>query len=141
MKVKKPKTTRELKKEVCKVFSIYIRLRDCLLTTGSPEWGECITCSNPPQHRFGDLDAGHFIPGRHNANLFSEEGCHAQCRRCNRFLHGNPLEYRRQIIKLYGNGYDEILERKAQQRKDFSRDELIELKEHYRQKIKELEGK
>ena len=134
----KPKSKAKLKKEVWELFSKYIRLRDCLRTTGSIDWGECITCNNPPQHRFGDLDAGHFISGRRNGNLFSKKGCHAQCRRCNRFLHGNQLEYRRQIIKLYGQGYDEILEAEARQIKKFSVAELPEMKEYYTQKVKEL---
>jgi len=61
-KIKKYKGTAKLKKELWPIFSQYIRLRDCLLTTGSIGCGECFTCDNPPQHRFEDLDAGHFIP-------------------------------------------------------------------------------
>ena len=138
----KVKSKAKLKAQVWDLFSRYIRLRDCLLTTGSPEYGECFTCDNPPQHRFEDLDAGHFISGRHNGNLFSEKGCHAQCRRCNRFLHGNQLEYRRQIIKLYGEGYDEILEAEARQVKKFTIQELLDLKGLYTEKtIALLEGK
>jgi len=138
--IKKPKhkSVAKLKKELWPIFSQFIRLRDCLETTGSIDYGECITCDNPPQHRFEDLDAGHFVAGRHNGNLFSEKGCHAQCRRCNRFLHGNQLEYRRAIIKLYGKGADEILEEEARQVKKFTVFELEDMKGYYTQKIKEL---
>jgi hypothetical protein len=136
----KPKSVSSLKKEAWEVFSRYIRTRDCLLTTGSVEYGECFTCDNPPQHRFNDLDAGHLVPGRHNGNLFSERGCHAQCRRCNRFLHGNQLEYRRRIIAMYGEGVDVELEQEARQVKKFTRQDLVELKEYYTKKLKELEG-
>jgi hypothetical protein len=85
------------------------------------------------------LQAGHFIPGRHNANLFSEKGVHAQCYNCNVNLKSNPFEYRRQIIKLYGEGYDEVLEKESQQIKKFTPQDLIDLNEYYKTKIKELE--
>jgi len=140
MKVKerKPKSAGKLKEEIWPIFSQYIRLRDCLETTGCASWGLCITCGK--KYHIKLLQAGHFIPGRHNSNLFSEKGTHAQCYNCNINLRGNTLEYRRQIIKMYGEGYDEILEAEAKQLKKFTRAELIELKETYTQKIKELEA-
>ena len=139
MKVKerKTKSAGKLKEELWPIFSQYIRLRDCLETTGCTSFGLCITCGK--RYHIKLLQAGHFIPGRHNSNLFSEKGTHAQCYNCNINLRGNTLEYRRQIIKMYGEGYDEILEAEAKQLKKFTRAELIELKETYTQKIKELE--
>jgi len=136
MKTKKYKGTAKLKKEVWDIFSKYIRLRDCLRTTGCPSFGLCITCGK--RYHFKLLQAGHFIPGRHNSNLFSKKGTHAQCYNCNINLRGNTLEYRRQIIRLYGEGYDEILEAEARQTKKFTAAELTELKEYYTQKVKEL---
>jgi len=50
-------------------------------------------------------------------------------------LKGNTLEYRRQIIKMYGEGADEEIEREADQIKKFTTPELLELKEYYRNKI------
>ena len=111
---KKPKTG-ALKKKAWKAFSEYIRTRDCLKTTGLPDYGRCITCSKIVPKTL--LQAGHFIPGRHLANLFSEKGTHAQCYNCNINLKGNTLEYRRQIIKLYGEGVDTELETIAKQGK------------------------
>jgi len=136
MKTKKYKGTAKLKKEVWDIFSKYIRLRDCLRTTGCPSFGLCITCGK--RYHFKLLQAGHFIPGRHNSNLFSKKGTHAQCYNCNINLRGNTLEYRRQIIRLYGEGYDEILEAEARQTKKFTAAELTEMKEYYTQKVKEL---
>jgi len=131
----KKQTVSSLKRRVWEVFSIYIRRRDCLRATGSPDYGECISCGQP--FEFHQLQAGHFIPGRHNANLFSERGVHAQCARCNGVLSGNVLEYRRQIIKLYGEGADEELEAEARQIKKFTVGELEELLIYYQNKIKE----
>ncbi|MCK5019568.1 MAG: recombination protein NinG [Candidatus Peribacteraceae bacterium] len=130
-------TVTKLKKEIVPIHSRYIRLRDCLRTTGSPEYGECFTCdfSGPISY----LQAGHFMQGRHNAYLFSERGVHAQCARCNLTLGGNPHEYRRQIVKLYGEDVAMELEAERQQVKKFTISELKELKESLLKKIRELE--
>ncbi len=109
-KVKQPSKS-TIKRRAWYTFSQFIRTRDCLGTTGTIERGKCITCGEV--FPFKDLQSGHFIPGRHNANLFSEKGTHAQCRSCNIWGHGKPLEYRRAIIDLYGKGYDEILEKEV----------------------------
>jgi len=137
LKKPKHKSVRKLKKECWDLFSKYIRLRDCLRTTGCASFGLCITCGK--RYHFKLLQAGHFIPGRHNNNLFSEEGTHAQCYNCNINLRGNTLEYRRQIIRLYGEGYDVELERQNEENRHFTVSELEELKANFQQKIKELE--
>jgi len=134
---KSKRPIKKLKAEAWRLFSLFIRMRDCLRTTGSVEYGECITCNNTLP--FEELQAGHFIPGRHNTNLFSEKGVHAQCKRCNLFLGGNQLEYRRQIIKLYGEGYDEVLEEENKIGKKSSVDELEAIIKFLKEKIKLLE--
>ena len=135
----KKKTVAKAKKKVWTVFSVYIRMRDCLRTTGCTSWGLCITCGK--RNHFKLLQAGHFIPGRHNANLFSEKGVHAQCYNCNVNLRGNTLEYRRKIIELYGEGVDEELEETDKQVRKFTIPELEELEASLREKIEILEGK
>lgn len=135
-KPKKRVTITKVKKDLWVVFSKWIRTRDCLRTTGCKDWGLCITCGK--RYHFKLLQAGHFVAGRHNANLFNEKGCHAQCYNCNINLRGNTLEYRRQIIKLYGEGADEVLEAEARQTKQFSISELLELKSYYKEKLRSI---
>ena len=139
-KLKKPKrkTVGQLKKVAWDLFSKYIRFRDCLRTTGCSSFGLCITCGK--RYHFKLLQAGHYIAGRHNANLFNERGCHAQCYNCNINLKGNTPEYRRQIIKLYGEGADEEIEAEARQSKQYKPLELEELIESLKAKIKAREG-
>ena len=137
LKLKK-KTISKHKKEVWEVFSRFIRMRDGLKTTGTTEWGLCITCGK--RYHFKLLQAGHFIPGRHNANLFLEEGVHAQCYNCNINLRGNTLNYRRRILELYGEGADERIEITASQTKKFTVWELEELFKYYKDKVRELEN-
>jgi len=138
MKVKerKPKSIAKLKKEALDVFSKYIRLRDSLKTTGDPNYCKCITCTILKSPK--ELHAGHFIDRRHSPTLFDETNVHAQCPRCNVYLDGNILEYRRQIIRLYGEGYDIELEDKSMGIKKFTRANLVGLKELYTLKFKEL---
>ena len=136
--MKKKVTISSMKKKVWPLFSQYIRVRDCLKTTGCASFGLCITCGK--RYHIKLLQAGHFIPGRHNSNLFSFEGTHAQCYNCNINLRGNTLEYRRQIIKLYGEGADVELEKEARQIKKFTTPELEELWSYLRELIKELSG-
>lgn len=135
-KLPKVKSISKLKKEVWDICSKYVRTRDCLKTTGTVDFGNCITCT--ALIRLKDGDAGHFIQGRMNSILFDETCVHLQCRRCNRFLGGEPLKYRRAIIRLYGEGYDVQLEERAMETKKFTRTELAELKEYFTQKLKEL---
>ena len=128
-----------MKKKVWSIaFSPYIRTRDCLKTTGCKDWGLCITCGK--RYHIKLLQAGHFIPGRHNANLFSEKGVHAQCYNCNINLRGNTLEYRRQIIKLYGEGADTELEEEARQIRKYTILDLEALEASLKEKVRRLEG-
>ena len=137
MKKKRVTVASFKKKVVWPLFSWWTRLRDCLLTTGCASWGLCITCGK--RYHFKLLQAGHFIPGRHNANLFSERGVHAQCYNCNINLRGNTLEYRRKIIELYGEGADLELEAEARQIKKFTISDLEALKKELQDKIRMLE--
>jgi len=140
IKKKKRVTVSSMKRKVWDVFSKYIRTRDCLRTTGCKDWGLCITCDK--RYHFKLLQAGHFIAGRHNAGLFAEKGVHAQCYNCNINLKGNTLEYRRRIVKLYGEEADVELEEEAHQTKSFTVDELQSLLEHYQKEVKaSLESK
>ena len=127
------KTLSKAKKELWGIFSQYIRMRDGLLTTGSTEWAFCITCGK--RYHFKMLQAGHFIAGRGSGNLFSERGVHAQCYNCNINLKGNTLEYRRRVIKLYGEGVDTELENEARQLKKYTVPELEDMIILYKQKI------
>ena len=138
----KSKSIRKVKKDTWVVFSRYIRFRDCLATTGSLEYGECFTCSN--QFEFRELQAGHFVP-KHAGNYFSERGVHAQCRSCNLYgrngqAAGMPLEYRRQIVEMYGEEVALELEAEPNLEKKFTIEVLEELNEMYLNKIEELKG-
>ena len=137
MNIPKPKhkSIRKLKKECWDLFSRYIRMRDCLRTTGTLEHGKCISCGDLKP--INQCDAGHFINRWYGSTFFDERNVHLQCKRCNNM--GETLKYRRAIIRLYGEGIDVELEDKATEEKHFTLSELEEFKESLKQKIKELE--
>lgn len=124
------------KKDAWKIFSQYIRLRDCLITTGTSELGRCFTCQESA--KFKELHAGHFLKGRYPSILFIETNCHAQCYRCNIMLGGNQLNYYKNMIKIYGERHvKELIKHKNQARKLTSYD-LVKIHQVYLNKIYDL---
>ena len=69
--------------------------------------------------------------------MFDERNVHLQCKQCNAFG-GQPLEYRRQIVRLYGEGADVELEDRATEIRKFTPQELIELTDYYKTGIQEM---
>ncbi len=61
---------------------------------------------------FEKLDAGHYIPSTKLSTRYDEDNINAQCHSCNRFKHGNLIEYRINLVKKIGEGGIELLEAK-----------------------------
>lgn len=80
----------KLRSRAGEVFRKYIRERD----KGKP----CISCGSYNTH-----DAGHYYSAGHYPELeLNEDNVHLQCVKCNRFLHGNLVEYRKGLLKRIG---------------------------------------
>ncbi len=135
---KKSKTLSWHKVKAWIAFSLFIRVRDCIRTTGCASWGLCISCDR--RYHIKLLQAGHFIPGRHNANLFYKRGCHAQCYNCNINLKGNTLEYGDALVKLYGPGIIEELRENNKKSHKFLIPDLIEFKQELERDIKQFKN-
>lgn len=99
------------KKEADTWMSRYIRLRDCieyglknkLHPDDIGEFGECHTCGKIVRRK--RADAGHFISRGFEGSSgvrYDERNVHLQCKRCNAFEGGRPLEYREFMLKKYG---------------------------------------
>jgi hypothetical protein len=126
----KLKTLGQFEAEAKKAFQKYIRLRDDGLN--------CISCNGNDKDLW---DGGHFFKAELFSGLiFDERNCHKQCRKCNRFLNGNELQYRFGLINRYGLQYVEQLESISNQSRvyKYTKDELIEIKKKYEAKIKSL---
>lgn len=82
VKKKRTKSPNKINKELAwKWFSKYIRLRDCLKTTGTKDMGVCYTCDKTIP--FKESQAGHCIGGRRNFVLLDEDLVNLQCVMCN----------------------------------------------------------
>jgi 5-methylcytosine-specific restriction endonuclease McrA len=121
------KSIPELKKDLWKVFSRYIRERDGYI---------CITCNKDLSLEKKNCDAGHFIPKTRGNNIyFDEQNVNAQCTSCNRYQHGKLYEYAMRLEQKYGEGILQRLEEKMRTTKRFTRQELIGMIELYRNKL------
>ena len=126
------KTIPDLIKEAQHAVNSYIRLRDA----GLP----CISCGKPPTDTgfHGGRDAGHYRSIGSASNLrFNEDNIHAQCVRCNQWKAGNAVEYRIGLIARIGEDRVLALESNNDPHK-WTREELIEIKETYKNKLKFL---
>lgn len=127
------KTIPVLLKAAQKQFNAYIRARDAHLP--------CISCDAPPpdpSEFHGGRDAGHFRSVGAASHLrFHEDNVHGQCVKCNQFLAGNVVEYRKRLVERIGLPRLEALER-AYQPKKWTHQGLIDLAQKYIRLRKEL---
>jgi hypothetical protein len=146
-KPKKRRTVGQAKAAAWKEFSMYVRLRDSLATTGTLTECKCITCGEvvPTKYYKGcknSLQAGHAIDGRGKNILFDEEIVNGQCKVCNCVRNGRLSEYALIMIERYGKDwFDERcrLARKPAE-KPWNVKDLDEIRDYYKAKISELRG-
>ena len=127
---------KKLKAKAWKAISQYIRYKECIETTGDPEYGNCCTCGRLKHRK--ELQAGHYISGRTNSILFVEFGIHIQCVSCNMFNEGNKSEYERYMLDRYGKEKCDRLKDLKHIQKSLSLFELKAIEQEYKDKLKEL---
>jgi len=124
------------KKSVWKIFSEYIRLKECIETTGTPDFGICCSCGQTVEYK--NLQAGHFISGRTNSVLFDECLVHIQCVQCNIYKHGNYIEYEFYMINRYGKKQVEQFKILKNIKKSLKVFELIAIEQYYKKQLLKL---
>jgi hypothetical protein len=95
---KKVKTQAQLKKELDKYFSLYIR---------KVHPAKCYTCGKTNT----SLQCGHFISRAYLATRFHENNCRPQCVGCNIFGNGKPLDFEENLKKELGELYVEKMKK------------------------------
>lgn len=126
----KLKTLGQFEADAKKSFQKWVRIRDSTMP--------CISCGVKETDLF---DGGHYFKAELFSGLiFDERNCHKQCRKCNRFLNGNELQYRSGLILRYGIDFVSNLENDSITKREykFTREELIAKKMKYDIKIKEF---
>ena len=99
---------------------------------------KCVTCGQ--QKPWKEIQAGHLVSGRTNGILFDERGIFPQCYSCNCCRQGMGPEYTLFIIENYGQGLVDELIQKRREAVTFTRGELEEMIEGYKERIKEAGG-
>lgn len=125
-KKKKKLTDGQLKKRVWTQFSIFIRTR------GADEDGfnNCVTCG--ARLHWKALQAGHFLRGRLNANLFSEIGTWPQCYGCNVGKQGEVVVYYRWMRAHHGEAVIDQLIQQNNKTHKWGPTELADLLAYYK---------
>jgi hypothetical protein len=122
------KTLQDWLKETQTIFNKYVRLRDMGLV--------CVSCQQPPKKK----NAGHyFSQGGHSNVRFDEDNVHLQCEHCNTFLSGNLLNYQIGIQKRIGAQKLLELQERAHLTKKWSIEELKQIIQTYKTKVRELQ--
>ena len=128
------KTIPDLIKEAQREFNAYIRARD----KNQP----CICCGRPlgDGDVGGAFDAGHYRSTGSASHLrFNEHNCHAQRKQCNRYGAGRAVDYRIGLVSRIGLAAVETLEASNAPHK-WTREELIQIRDTYRAKLKALKS-
>jgi hypothetical protein len=127
----KIKTLSDYQKDLQFIFNKFIRLRDINL--------KCISCEKPYD---GNFHASHYFSTGHFPHLrFNELNVHGSCVECNVHKHGNTAEYSINLPKRIGiENYNKLLNQRMTKHK-YTRSELQDLINHYKEKIKELKSK
>jgi len=108
------KSISQLIKIATKHFNLFIRERDKRLG--------CISCGGVIEN------AGHYLSaGNHSGLRFDEKNVFGQCIRCNKWLHGNLIEYRKGLIKRIGLDKVEWMEAIRHKSYKWDRFTLIEI--------------
>ena len=112
------------------IFSQYIRLR-----YSKNEISECVTCGK--QDHWKKLQAGHFISRKHYSTRWDEDNVQVQCVSCNVYRYGEQYLF----SKYLGETLSDELIAKSRLIVKFSDVELLEMIEHYKNKVNNLLSK
>ncbi len=110
----KKKTPAQLKKELWKLFSEWVRRKDA-----NGDFNICFTCGVTKEWKM--MHAGHYVRASAGlATYFDEQNVHPQCYACNIWRDGNSDEYALRLQDTYGiNILNELNQRKHRIVKDF----------------------
>lgn len=127
-KKQKKKTVLKLKKELDKVFSLFIRHK-----YAKNGYVECYTCYEKKE--INSIQNGHFVSRAHLATRYMEENCRPQCVGCNVFgggrtaIYANRLETENPgiVAKLYRQAQEIVKNYPYEEKIEYYKEKLVEL--------------
>lgn len=128
----KQKSRPALLKEAQKAFNAFIRERD------KQAGHTCISSGRPLDWSGNATDAGHYRSVGAAYHLrFDERNCHAQSKHDNKYLAGNVVEYRINLIQRIGFDAVEALENDNTPR-HWTAEDIRNIRDEYLEKLREL---
>lgn len=97
----------------------------------------CITCGKIGAWDSGieGMHTGHFLASRRNSILLEEDNCAPQCAKCNYYRGGEQNLFRKWMIAVRGQEIIDRLERLKTQVRQFTREELVDLRIGYQKRL------
>ena len=127
------KSISKLKKELDKIFSVFIRLRDAT----DEGLCQCFTCGKVSHYKTG-MQNGHFQSRSFLSTRFDEENCQVQCVGCNMFKQGEQWKFGMNLNAKYGIGTSNKLEFISRQKVKFSRIDYEDKISYYKEAVEKL---
>ena len=127
------KSISKLKKELDKIFSVFIRLRDAT----DEGLCQCFTCGKVSHYKTG-MQNGHFQSRSFLSTRFDEENCQPQCVGCNMFKQGEQWKFGMNLNAKYGIGTSNKLEFISRQKVKFSRIDYEDKISYYKSAVEKL---
>ena len=130
-KAERKKSIKYLKKELDRIFSLYIRW------TGAKEGkNRCFTCN--VELPIKELQDGHYESRRFLALKYEKTNNHPQCFHCNIRLKGNYTVYALKMIEKYGKDHLDMLSIKKHNTVKWTTFEYQLLIDDYKEKVDKL---
>ncbi len=123
------KTISKLKKDLDKVFSLYIRLR----YASKDGIVKCFTCDKTAHYK--KMHAGHFMSRKHHATRWNEDNVQVQCPKCNLFGQGEQYAFGKLLDIRIGDGKAEELQELSRTTVKYMRFEYEDMIKHYKEKV------
>ena len=132
-KSEKKTSTKHLKKELDRVFSLWVR------NLGAKDgMNQCFTCKKTLPIK--ELQCGHYESRKHTSLRWERANCEIQCERCNITLKGNYTVFAQRMIEKYGKEHLEMLAIKKHNRVKWTAFEYKLLIKEYTDKLKALQA-
>ena len=132
--MKKAKTLPKLKAEALSLYAKVVKLR-----AYNERKLRCYTCDSSLVLNSTNTQLGHYLSrGAYPGLTFRPENSRLQCYRCNVHLHGNTIEFRHRLINEIGIEAVEKLEFSRHVMVKWTRGELLNMIEKFKEEISEL---
>ena len=125
-----------VEKKLDTIFSEWVR------RSAADEGGtvQCVTCGKLMHWKGDGAQAGHFIKRSHRVTRWDPRNVNVQCVSCNKYRNGEEGEHGAYIIRKWGLPAHEELMRLKRTVKKFTRSDLEDIIQTYKQKLQTLEA-